>query len=130
MCDPLKKDIIELGEIERDKILDVFNRFPWSEALEKQLKADPESILFSPSLEFRNNTTSHGICISIVPTDSGSEMYIFYRRPKTISKFFGLIKYKDHEYTSDRTRQTLADAREAVIAFINDDIETLENRWG
>ena len=29
ICDPLKKEPIEMGSIEKDKILDVLDKFPW-----------------------------------------------------------------------------------------------------
>ena len=43
---------------------------------------------------------------------------------------FGLIKNMDDNYTSDRIGQTNKDARDAVSALINDDLTTLEKRWG
>jgi len=127
ICDPLKKDPIEMGDIEKDKILDIFDRFPWTDLLDKMKGVKESEIYFSPSLEVENKATRHGLAISIV---DGNEFYIFYKRPKMVTKMFGLIKNMDDNYTSDRTGQTNKDARDAVDALINDDLTTLEKRWG
>lgn len=130
ICDPLKKDPVEMGEIEKEKIPDILERFPWTDLLTKMNLADPEKIYFSPSLEFENKHTQHSISISIVEGEKGNEFYIFYKRPKVVTKLFGLIKSRDENYLSDRTGQTSKDVRDAVNALIADDMETLEKRWG
>ena len=130
ICDPLKKDPIEMGEIEKEKILDIVDRFPWTDLLDKMNGASERDIHFSPSVEFENKRTRHGLAISIVEGENGNEFYIFYKRPKMVTKLFGLIKNMDDNYTSDRPGQTTKDVRDAVSALIMDDITTLEKRWG
>ena len=128
ICDPLKKEPIEIGEIEREKALDVFDKFPWNEMIDKMKGVKPTEINWAPSIEFENKENQHGINISIV--DDGTEFYIFFKRPKLVDRFFGLSRKVNENFTSDRTGQTIADAREAVKALIEDDIATLEMRWG
>lgn len=130
ICDPLKKDPIEMGDIEKEKIIDILDRFPWTDLLDKMKGAKESEIHFSPSIEFENKTNRHGISISIVGDDSGYEFYIFYKRPKMISRFFGLMKTIDDNYLSDRTGQTDSDVKEAVTALVNGDLTTLEKKWG
>ena len=130
ICDPLKKDPIEMGEIEREKILDIVDRFPWTDLLDKMNRARAKDIHFSPSIEFENKQTRHGLSISIVEGEKGNEFYIFYKRPKMVTKLFGVMKSIDENYTSDRTGQTSKDVRDAVSALITDDLMTLEKRWG
>jgi len=130
ICDPLKKEPIEMGDIDKGKILDILDRFPWTDLLDKMNGARESDIHFSPSLEFENKTNRHGLSISIVEGEKGNEFYIFYKRPKTISKLFGLVKNLDDNFLSDRTGQTNNDVRDAVIALINDDITVLKKRWG
>jgi hypothetical protein len=36
ICDPLKKEPIEMGDIDKGKILDILGRFPWADPLVKQ----------------------------------------------------------------------------------------------
>lgn len=87
-------------------------------------------IYFSPSVEFENKASRHGLSISIVENEKENEFYIFFKRPKMVTKLFGLMKNLDDNFTSDRTGQTAKDVRDAVSALIHDDIETLEKRWG
>ena len=130
ICDPLKPEPIEMGDIEKGKILDVFDRIPWTDLLAKMKGAKESDIHFSPSVEFENKATRHGLSISIVEGERENEFYIFYKRPKMVAKFFGLSKTMDDNYLSDRTGQTIKDAREAVSALINDDMAALDKRWG
>ena len=85
---------------------------------------------FSPSVEFGNKANRHGLSISIVEDEKGDEFYIFFKRPKMVTMLFGLIKKMDDNFTTDRTGQTSNDVRDAVTALIDDDIATLEKRWG
>ena len=128
ICDPLKKDIIEVGEIPKEKVLDILDQFPWTEMTNKMKGLKPEEICWSPSIEFENKDNRNGVSISVV--DDGNEFYIFFKRPKRVKKLFGLIEKLDENFSSDRTGQTISDAREAVIALLNDDELTLERRWG
>jgi len=130
ICDPLKEAPIDMGPIDTFKLLDVVDRFPWQELVDKVKDVDESKIYFSPSLEIENTANRHSITISNIGGVPEHEVYIFYKRPKLVSKFFGLIRYQDENFLSDRTEQTLRDAREAVIALINDDFKTLEERWG
>jgi hypothetical protein len=130
ICDPLKKEPIEMGEIDMGKIMDVLDKFPWAELLAKMEGVKDEEIYFSPAIEFENKDNHHGVTISIVEDGKGTEFDIFFRRPKMVSKLFGLRKYMDNTFITDRTGQTVNDVREAVKALINEDIATLESRWG
>jgi hypothetical protein len=129
ICDPLKNGPIEMGEVEKAKILDIVDRFPWTELLDKMNGVKKSDIHFSPSVEFENKANRHGLSISIVE-EKGNEFYIFFKRPKMTTKLFGLIKIMDDNFTSDRTGQTSNDVKEALTALINDDLTTLEKRWG
>lgn len=127
ICDPLKPEPIEMGAINKDEIIEILNSVPWVELLNSMDNVDKDDIHFSPSIEFENQTNRHGITISMIDE---SEYYVFYKRPKLVSKFFGLTKYMDENYISDRTRQTIENSKQAVIALINDDFVTLERKWG
>ena len=130
ICDPLKKEPIDLGDIEKDKILDVVDKLPWTDLLAKMKEVKESEIHFSPSIEFENKNNRHGLCISIVENDNGYEFYIFYKRPKMVNRFFGLSQSMNDNYVSERLGQTNADVKDAVEALINDDLMTLEKRWG
>jgi hypothetical protein len=130
ICDPLKKEAIEMGDIGKEIVLDILDKFPWTDLLDKMKGVKESDIYFSPSVEFENKANRHAVSVSIVEDEKGREFYIFYKRPKTVTKLLGLIKTRDDNFTSDRTGQTINDARDAVTALINDDLSTLEKRWG
>ena len=119
-----------MGDIDKAKILDILDRFPWTDLLDKMNGAKESDIHFSPSLEFENKASRHGLSISIIDDEKGNEFYIFYKRPKMVTKLFGLVKNLDENFLSDRTGQTSNDVRDAVTALINDDLTVLEKRWG
>lgn len=129
MTDPLKSEPVDMGTLHASQILDVFDQFPWQELVEKERDASQEDVHYSASIEFENIQTRHGVTISIVP-EANPEYYIFYKRPKLISNFFGLFKRYHDQYVSDHMHQTLQDARTAVEALVTGDIHTLEKRWG
>jgi hypothetical protein len=130
ICDPLKPDPMEMGEIEKEKILDILDRLPWTDLLNKMKGVDESDIHYSPTLEVENKANNHLLSISIVLESNGEEFYVFYTRPKTVTSFFGLIKNTDDHFYSERTGQTIKEVRDAVKALISGDILTLEKRWG
>lgn len=129
-CDPFKADIIELGNIQKDKIIETFENTPWIDFLRKMELAKEDEIFFSPSLEIENKDTKHGLSISAVGAPNNYEFYIFYKRPKKIKLFFGLKEKIDNNYTSDKTRQTKKDVIDCLDALLRNDMEYLANKIG
>lgn len=124
-CDPFKSDIIEMGNIEKDKIMETFEKIPWNKLLdEMKLKKETE-IYYSPSLEIENKNNKNGLSVSAV---DGKEWYIFFKRPKMVKKFFGLTEKIDNDYLTDVTGQTEKDVKECLTALINNDLEFLERK--
>ncbi len=124
-CDPFKSEIIELGEIRKDKIMEHFESIPWNEYLEKMKTAKDSDIYYSPSLEIENKENKSGLSVSAV---DGKEWYIFFKRPKLVKKFFGLSERMDNNYLTDITGQTIDDVRKCLKALINNDLKYLENK--
>jgi len=122
-CDPFKPDIIELGEIEKDKILDAFDKIPWADYLKKMKSANEKDIHYSPSLEIENKTNKNGIVVSAL--ESG-EWYVFYKRPKLVKRFFGLYETMNNDYMTEIHGQSEKDAREFLIALVDDNLKFLE----
>lgn len=129
-CDPFKADIIELGNIQKDKIIETFENTPWIDFLRKMELAKEDEIFFSPSLEIENKDTKHGLSISAVGAPNNYEFYIFYKRPKKIKLFFGLKEKIDNNYTSDKTGQTKKDVIDCLDALLRNDMEYLANKIG
>ncbi|WP_202621785.1 hypothetical protein [Pontibacter russatus] len=127
-CDPFKPDVIELGDVESKEIINRFEQMPWDEIISRMGKAKESDIHYSPSLEFEDKTTKHGITISAVGTSSLEEFYVFYKRPKRVKKFFGLIESDNPEYLTDVTGQTKEDVIDVLNAFINGKYDFLDSR--
>ena len=129
-CDPLKKDIIDLGIISREKIIDKFLSINWTEHLEKMKTVNPHDIYYSPSISFLNLDTNHGLEISAVGEPDTYEFYVFYKRPKMVKRFFGLSSKYDENYVSSRTGQNDRDVINCLKALIQNDTDFLINKIG
>ena len=124
-CDPLKPDIIEIGNVEKGKIMELFDKIPWSEHLEKMKTVKDNEIYYSPSLEIENKDNRNGIVVSAI---DGKEWYVFYKRPKRIKVFFGLFERMNNNYLTEVHGQTENDARSCLEALIRNDLQFLENK--
>ena len=124
-CDPFMPDIIEMGDIEKDKIMETFEKIPWTELLNKMESANQNDIHYSPSLEIENKDNKNGLSVSAV---DGKEWYIFFKRPKMVKKFFGLSEKMDNSYLTDVTGQTIDDVRTCLEALVKNDLNFLEQK--
>lgn len=129
-CDPFQKDIIELGSISKDSIIDKFEKTPWADILRRMSSAREDEIHYSPSLEVENRANKHGLTISAVGDPENFEFYIFYKRPKNVKSFFGLKEKINENYTTDKTGQTKQDVLDCLKALLNNDTEFLSNKIG
>lgn len=129
-CDPLHKEIIELGSIPADRILNRFEQTPWDDYLHKMELAHEEEIHYSPSLEIENEDTKHGLSISAVGKPGNFEFYIFYKRPKKVKSFFGLTEKLEENYITDKTGQTKLDVLNCLKALVQNDTDYLANKIG
>jgi hypothetical protein len=126
-CDPFKPDIIELGDIESQEIINKFEQLPWDEIMSRMGKAKESEIHFSPSLDFEDRTTKHGIAISGLGDKSLEEFYVFYKRPKKVKNFFGLTSRDNPDYLTEVTGQTKENVIGILEAFIQGEYELLDS---
>jgi hypothetical protein len=126
ICEPDNPAVIEKGLIQKEDILQTFIEFPWMDRLRKIAAMKDEEVCFSPSLEFVNKDAKQGVTFSIVGDENENEFYFFYKRPKTVSSFFGLSKKYVEGYLSDKTGLTKEDAVNILREFINYNFEYLE----
>ncbi|MGZ3932031.1 MAG: hypothetical protein ACXVP0_11860 [Bacteroidia bacterium] len=127
-CDPLNPKIIELGEIGKDKIIELFSKIAWGDFLEKMKDKTDEELFFSPSLEIHCTDTENGLSISAVGEPENFEFYIFYKRPKTLSKLFGLSKTIQNDFLTEIDGQTEDDVTDCLNALIRNDLAFLEEK--
>lgn len=106
-CDPFRSDIIQLGVMDKNEVISKFKSICWRDYLDRMSKAQDSDIYYSPSLEIENMDNGTGITISAVDDQNGGVEYdIFYKRPKLVANFFGLVKKMNKGYVSDITGQT------------------------
>lgn len=129
-CDPLRPDIIQLGDISQEQIINEFDKINWSNYLEKMNNAKESEIYYSPSFEVHNKETKHGLAISAVGDPNNYEFYISYRRPKKIKSLFGLKEKLDEKYTTNTTGQTKENVIDCLKALIKNDTLYLANEIG
>jgi len=129
-CDPFKPNIIELGTIQKDDIIEKFESISWIDFLQKMESAKEGEIYYSPSLEIQNSDTKHGLAISAVGEPDNYEFYIFYKRPKNVKSFFGLKEKLNERYMTDKTGQTKQDVLDCLKALIRNDTEYLASKIG
>ncbi len=129
-CDPLKPDIIELGDISQDTIIDHFEKINWNDYLQKMSTVKQEEIYYSPSFEVENKETKNGLAISAVGDPNNYEFYIFYKRPKNVKSFFGLKEKINENYSTDIQGQTKNDVLDCLKALLRNDTEYLANKVG
>lgn len=127
-CDPFKPEVIDLGDVENQEIIIRFEQMPWDEIISLMGNAKKSEIHYSPSLEFEDKTTRHGVTISAVGASSLEEFYVFYKRPKREKKFFGLIESDNPEYLTDVTGQKKEDVIEFLTALIDGRYDLLDSK--
>jgi hypothetical protein len=127
---PFEKDIIELGTISKDSILDKFEKTPWADILRQMSYVKEEEIYYSPSLEIENKDNNHGLAISAVGSPDNFEFYLFYKRPKKVKTLFGLREKTNKNFTTEKTGQTKQDVIDCLDALLKNDTEFLANKIG
>ncbi len=84
-CDPLKPDIVQLGDITQEQVVAGFEKVNWNEYLQKMNDAKDDKVYYSPSFEVHNIEIKHGLAISAVG-DPKSRNYCNYLEFKKVDK--------------------------------------------
>lgn len=124
-CNPFKKEIIELGDIRKEHVIEKFHSIQWDDFLKRMDSTGEEEIYYSPSLEIENKSNGNSLTISKVDND---DWYIFFKRPKTVKRFFGLIEKLDEDYLTDITGQSESKVLEYLHALLKNDLDFLESK--
>lgn len=123
--DPFKPEIIEIGDIEKDKIFEIYTKIPWIEYLEKMASAKEGEIYYSPSLEIENKDNRNGLSISAIDRN---DWHIFFKRPKLVKRFLGLSEKMKENYLSSIQVKTEKEVNDCLEALIRDDLKFLEDK--
>lgn len=127
-CDPFNPNVIELGDIAENSIIDYFEKIDWNGYLQKMTNAKQNEIHYSPSFEVENKENKNGLSISAAGDAGNYEFYIFYKRPKKIKSFFGLRETMNPAYVTDIQGQTKNDALDCLKALLRNDTDFYQIR--
>jgi hypothetical protein len=126
-CDPFKADIVDLGYVEKEKVMELFERVPWAEYLVKMEAARENEIHWSPSLDFKDEDNHQIISVSVAGKPDNIDWLIFYIRPKKVKRLFGLLGEKmNNEHMTEVQGRTETDARNAIEALLRGDYAWLD----
>lgn len=123
ICDPLKPEVIEKGEISAEGFIRVMEQFPWEDELKKLNEAERsgKKIYFSPSLELENTVNNHGVTASAVGAPDDYSFMVFYKRPKAQGDLYNV---------SDRDGISLEEVQMIFEGLLEEDYSWLEENIG
>ena len=124
-CHPLKSDIEDLGDVDRNQIVEIFEKIPWQQLINDMKTARDEDLQYSPSLEIEHKKSKNGITASLL---EGGEWYIFFKRPKQRKLLYGLINRVNENFLSEIHGQAESDVRACLQALMHDDHTFLEEK--
>ena len=126
-CDPFNPKIKEIGDIEKDQVIPLFDSIKWKDFIDRMESANENEIHYSPSLEVENKENKNGLSVSII---DHTEWYIFFKRPKMITKkkLFSSKEVMEENYLTEVAGQTIANVRECIEALLRNDLEFLEKK--
>lgn len=131
-CHPLKKEIVELGLINNENIIDQFKSYDWKSFLMKMKLLSDKEIFYSPSFAVETEDGEKGLGISAIEYDEKGVLFmVVYRRPKLITKRYGFLNRKTKEelrqkHITDTSDLYEEDAIKYLSLFIEGKYDELE----
>lgn len=128
-CDPLKHDVIDLGIVHSDELIDKFKTIDWSSYLQSMVGKKENEIFFSPSFEVQNIENANGVAISAIEANNKEIVfYVFFKRPKKVKTLMGLREVKKPDYVTEILNQSEADVLLYLHALQRNDLAFLEEK--
>ncbi len=128
-CDPTELEMIELGDLSPDEIIDQFEKTDWNAYLQKLKTARMDNIYSDPSLVVENIESKNNIVVSAVGQPDLYEYRITYHQPKKVKSFFGLIERTDGNYSNSIDGQVQKDALDCLKALFGNDTAYLSAKF-
>lgn len=126
-CDPLQANIIELGDIAQDTIIDHFEKIDWNDYLQKSRNAKLDNIYYDPTFGVENNENKNGLSISAVGDPDNYDFRITYKQPQEVKSIWGLNDKITENYSSIKG-QTKEEAINCLKALLRNDTLYLANK--
>ncbi|MCF8254782.1 MAG: hypothetical protein K9H61_06280 [Bacteroidia bacterium] len=124
-CNPFTPIIEDLGMKNDSEIIDCFKNIPWEDFLDRIVKVDKDKLDYSPTLEIIDTSTKHAISISAL---GDGVWLVFYKRPKLVSKWFGLTQILNENYNTEVEVGNQEQVIEFIQALLENNHSHLENK--
>lgn len=130
IADASDPDTTRKSTLKKEDLVNAFKNFDWDTFLIQAEKAMQRDKYFYPPVEFENNTSRHSLAFFPVGKPGDYEFLLFYKRPKTIKKWLGLIQKHDENYTTQLTKtQDAIAALQYLQALIESNTDFLEKKF-
>ncbi|ALI99986.1 hypothetical protein [Rufibacter tibetensis] len=124
---PIQAKDIDLGTIEGEKILPLFQAYPWRDWLQRMKEMEQGEIHFSPTLNFENKHSHQKMLVSALENGQEIMFYVFYQRPKTVKRLLGLWHKHKNDYTTELLDKSPEQTAQLLEAFVNGNYDFLES---
>jgi hypothetical protein len=129
-CDPTEAEMIELGDISQEAIIDQFEKIDWNDYLQKVITTKIDDIYYDPSFVVENKESKNSLVVSAVGEPHIYEFRITYNQPKEVKSFLGLNDKIDENYSNSIYGQLKKDALDCLKALLRNDTEYLSVKVG
>lgn len=113
-------------ELNKDEVIEMIKEYSWLEILKSMDSIPDDKIFYSPSLDFKSIADNRHLGITATLENGIPEFSLWYNRPITSQKLFGLLKEKVEMKVIDKWEFSLEKALEYYTIFLSRDYEKLE----
>jgi DNA polymerase III epsilon subunit-like protein len=128
ICHPNKRAIEYRNDaISGEDVLKIAQNYPWLEILASMEKIHPDSIYYSPSLDFTCIDNEKSFCLTANYNETNNlEFSLWYNRPKTVNILFGLLGKKEKMVVDDIWSIDFEKALHYLEHFVNGNYDVIE----
>jgi len=121
-----RPDSVDKGTMNKKQSLDFFENYDWSGELRRMNKLPESKIHYSPSIKYEDFAQNKWLELSAVGEEDDFVFYLFFKRKKEVTTFFGLRKKMNENYVSDRTDVSYENTLLLLNKFFDKEWEDLE----
>ncbi|ARV06162.1 hypothetical protein BTO04_05350 [Polaribacter sp. SA4-10] len=131
ICHPEKEDIeYKNNPISEKEVLEISKNYAWIEKLKFSDTLNPESVCYSPSLDFTNIKNGKSFCLTAGYDKNGKlEFSLWYNRPKKVKVLFGLLGEKEKMVVDDFWSLNFEESMKYLEYFVNGNYSTIEKLY-
>ncbi|WP_191860496.1 hypothetical protein [Hanstruepera ponticola] len=131
ICHPEKENIEYLNKpISGNEVRKIAENYPWIEKLKFSDSLKPESIHYSPSLDFTCIENGKSFCLTAnYDKNQNLEFSLWYNRPKKVKVLFGLLGEKEKMVVDDVWGFSLEKSLTYLEHFVNGNHSMIERLY-